>query len=478
VIDGERRRRENDMGSVHAQAVVGEDALECAELTARAHPQAHQRVRARRWVLASGVWLGGAALAACGSPSEQPAQQPGGPIRAEAGTLQWFLWEGAPANVAAAKSVADSFHQHQSTVKVEPVIPAGSGTYYEKITPLLAGGQQVDVIGSSSVWVPDIAEVGMPRALDDFVSRDKSFKLGDYAKGVVDAATWKGKLFMLTVYANFAVTYYNKTMFDRAGVKYPDDTWTRETALEAARKMTQRTGNADTDVFGMDFPRDMNQLLPVFWNNGGDIFDRVEAPTKTTMSSPAALDAFTWLCDLVTRHKVAPGEGGTAVPGFETGSVGFLSQGLHRLPAVKPNAQFPWDIAVIPKGKNNARDNYAGTLFYGMADATKLPDASWTFLKHLCGLPGQRAWLGLEAGAPATKLLEKDYVALPAPPANRKIVIDGLANLRAMPKSPKITQIRVPIIEAVFKDAFSGKISPAEAARQIDDRAAAVLSAR
>jgi multiple sugar transport system substrate-binding protein len=342
----------------------------------------------------------------------------------------------------------------------------------------LAAGQVVDIIGGSPVWVPDVASSGIAKDLSGYVSRDRAFKLDDYARGVIDAGSWKGRLYFLTLFANFNVLFYNKALFDRAGVKYPDESWTRETVLDAAKRLTQRMGDPATDVFGFNFQRDLNNVLPWIWQNGGDAFDRPEDPTRATLSSAPTVDALQWLADTVIRHKVAPGEGGAPVPNFTTGRVAMVTQGTANIgrAAADIKGQFPWDIAIHPRGKSG-RPNYAGTLFGGIAAITRLPDAAWTFLKYFCGAPGQRVFVEAQVGAPALKELEKVYAALPPPPDNRKAVTDTLPHLRALPKSVKMNEMYSPIFGRLLGEAFSGRTSVAEAARQIDEQATALLRA-
>ena len=414
---------------------------------------------------------------ACGSGAAAPASSSSAPIKAESGTLAWHLWSAQPEHLEQYQATQKEWAAAQPNIKLDMVTPAATGTasdYFDRLKTQLAGGQPVDVIGASPIWVPDVATSGIGKDLSPNVNRDKQFKLDDYAKGVVDAGSWKGKLYMLTLFGNFNVLYYNKSLFDKAGVKYPDDSWTLDTMLDAAKRITQRNGSADSDVFGMDFNRDLNQVSPYLWAFGGEPFDKPEEPTKGNMASAATLEGFTWLVDLINKQKVAPGEGGAARPGFNTGRLGMITQGVGSIGATARGASFPWDIALLPKGKTG-RPNFSGTLFYGVAAASKLPDAAWTFLKYLCGQVGQGKFVQAQIGAPVLKGLEKSYLELPPPPANRKAVIDSLPNLKALPKTLKMMEIYDPVYTKFMGEAFAGRMSPGEAARQIDDQVAAIL---
>jgi multiple sugar transport system substrate-binding protein len=432
----------------------------------------------RRAALAASTTLAGTLLAACaggGSASSGGQGAGGATIKAESGTLTWFLWDAGPERQPYYEEIAKGFQVQNPSLKLELVPPLpGSGTYFDKLKTQIAGGQTVDIIGASPVWVPDIAATGVAKELNGFMARDKDFKIGDYAKGVVDGATWKGKLYMLTLFGNFNLLYFNKALFDKAGVKYPDENWTRDQMLDAAKRITQRSGNADTDTYGFNFARDLNNVLPYIWQNGGDAFDKPEEPTKGTMSSAPTLDAVTWLADTVMRHKVAPGEGGATQPSFGSGRIGMITQGVNSLGVVARDAQFPWDVVIHPKGKSG-RPNYAGTLYYGISGTTKMPDASWTFSKYLCGVPGQRIFVRQQIGAPVLKDLEKEYMQMAPPPANRKAVVDSLPTLKALPKTLKMMDIYAPVFTTILADIWSGKVSATEGCRDIDAKVTAIL---
>ena len=338
---------------------------------------------------------------------------------------------------------------------------------------MTSAGEKLDVFGLSPVWVPDNVDAKVAKELNGYLARDESFKIDDYAKGVVDAGSWKGKLYFLALFANFNLLYFNKTLLDRAGVKYPDDTWTKEMVLDAARRLTQ--GDGASKVWGFNFSRDLNNISPYIWNNGGDAFDKPEDPTKSTMSSAASLEALQWLVDLINKHRVAPGEGGATQPTFQSGQVAMQTMPVGSIGTVARDAQFPWDITFIPKGKTGQRQNYAGTLFYGVGANTKMPDGAWSLLKTICGNFGVGLHVQAQIGAPSLKGLEKEYMALPPPPANRKVVLDTLPQLKALPKVRGMNDIYEPAFGQTLNRAYSGEITATEAARLIDEKATPLI---
>jgi len=349
-------------------------------------PAARTRGITRRACLIAATALGAALTAACAGQTTKDSAQTGGPIKPEPGTLTWLLWSNPPDRKILHDQIVTKFQADNPTVKVEGVDPPSGGdaaAYVTKVAVMVSAGEKLDVFGLSPVWVPDNVAANVARDLGFFTARDKAFKIDDYAKGVVEAGSWKGKLYFLALFSNFNLLYYNKTLLDRAGVKYPDDSWNLDTVLDAARKLT--SGDGTTKVWGFNFSRDLNNITPYIWNAGGDAFDKAEDPTKATMSAPASLEALQWLIDAINKHKVAPGEAGATQPTFQSGQIAMQTMPVGSIGPVAQAAQFPWDVTFIPKGKTGKRDNYAGTLFYGVSANSKQPDAAWSLLKTICG---------------------------------------------------------------------------------------------
>ena len=79
------------------------------------------------------------------------------------------------------------------------------------------------------------------------------------------------------------------------------------------------------------------------------------------------------------------------------------------------------------------------------------------------------------SGAPSLKGLEKEYLALPPPPANRKVVLDSLVLLRALPKVRGMNDIYEPAFTQTLNRAYAGEITATEAARLIDEKATPLI---
>ncbi len=192
-------------------------------------------------------------LAGCGSPaadntaSPAPASQP---VQAETqnvpdeqgteltGTLKVSLWD--MATQPAFSAVIDAFTTANPGVTVDPIdIP--SADYGTKLSVMLNGGSEVDVF-----WIKDadtiypIAKRGQMADLSAYIARD-GVDLADY-NGLADNFDIDGKQIAIPFRTDYYALFYNKDIFDAAGVDYPsnDMTWTE--FEELAKKVTSGEG--------------------------------------------------------------------------------------------------------------------------------------------------------------------------------------------------------------------------------------------
>jgi multiple sugar transport system substrate-binding protein len=111
----------------------------------------------------------------------------------------------------------------------------------EKINSQLAADTLPDVYLVQGIfaqqWIRQKAFVD----LDAFIQEDK-LDMSDFYPGTIDQFTWQGRLWGIPNTAAPDVLYYNKTMFDAAGLAYPTNEWTFDDMRAAAKKLTLDKG--------------------------------------------------------------------------------------------------------------------------------------------------------------------------------------------------------------------------------------------
>jgi multiple sugar transport system substrate-binding protein len=139
------------------------------------------------------------------------------------------------------------------------------------------------------------------RPLDDMLA---GYDLSDFA-GVINAGRYKGNLYALPFRTSSSIIYYNQSLFDQAGVPYPQEGWTWDDLLDICRKPSKG------DVYGYgiaasadDISNVFTTLSPVVYAFGGDYFNAEQ--TRPTLDAPNTVKAIKWWSDLYLKEKVVP----------------------------------------------------------------------------------------------------------------------------------------------------------------------------
>jgi multiple sugar transport system substrate-binding protein len=356
-------------------------------------------------------------VAACGTsttPSAAPASDapasaaPGGSPAASGGytgpaaSIEYAIW-GDPAEIDSQTKLVESFEAVNPTIDVK-VSVADWDSYWEKLLTGLAGGAAPDVFAMDGPLAPDYQGRDVLLDLQPLIERD-GYDLGQLAdQGVGVFKTADGKQYGLPRDLNVGVLYYNKKIFDAAGIPYPDDTWDWAKLTEVGKQLTLDTNSDGTmDQWGLyTETSDMeNYWLSLVWQNGGDFFG---ADGKSTaLTTPEAAGGLQRLQDLIYKDKIMAEPAIFAETGdaFEQGLAAMEVNGSWLVPTHQA-AGIELGIAPIPSGPAGRFTvvNPTGAVIY---KNTKAPDAAWEFIKYLASPPAQEQLMQLKASLPVSK---------------------------------------------------------------------------
>lgn len=183
---------------------------------------------------------------------------------------------------------------------------------------------------------PDMQQIAATGALSPL--SDYGISTSGYAKGVLEAGTYQGKVYGLAPTVNTIALFYNKDILDKAGVT-PPTTWAE---LQAdAKKLTSGSQYG----FAVDANATYEgswQFLPFMWSNGGD---EKNIATKGTQQ---ALQLWTDLVkDGSMSKSVVNWTQADVNDQFIAGKAAMMINGPWQIPAIK-DAKVNYGIANIP----------------------------------------------------------------------------------------------------------------------------------
>jgi multiple sugar transport system substrate-binding protein len=362
----------------------------------------------RRGVVAitAGAGIGGA-LAACGRQAPESNAGASG-TAGGSGTVR-FAFFGSVEEKAIWEKIAQQFSGATPAVTVTPEhIPAD---YFTKVQTAIVGGDAADVILMEDKPTAGYAKKGFFKALDPFISGDRSFKREDYFAGLFDGLQYRGKLYGLPQHWLAHAFIYNKELFRKAGIAPPptdwrDASWTWDRVLDVAKRLTVRDGGRLVQS-GLALNGYSWTLWRMFvWQNGGDAV--TGDLTRSALDTPEAVEALQFFADLTHVHQVAPQPEERQALGaasndelFYQGKAAMISSAPYFHNLRNRIRDFEWDVAVPAMRKRRATPLWPDSI--SMHSGTKVPEASWRFLRHIVGPEGQKTITELGRGAPVLK---------------------------------------------------------------------------
>lgn len=365
--------------------------------------------------------LGGAVLlAACGD-GERKA-----PDGSAVTVVRYGRW-GTPEELGAENALMRQFEAANPDVRVELECTAWS-EYWTKLQTSFAAGSGPDIFLIEGTRVHDYAERGQLLDLAPFARGKDGLDLGAYYPTTRDVYEFCGALWALPRDCNTIGIYYNKTLFDKYHVPYPEPGWTWEDFRAKAKALTRDDdGDGRADSYGFLAGFDTMELHwgSWVWQNGGEILDPTR--TKCLVNQPAAVEALDFLVGLVQRDKVSPDTAQASTFGstmFLTGRLGMSQDGSWMVGAYSRINSFEWAIAPLPKGKTFAAPvNGLGVSVYAKS---KHPDAACRLAKFLASREYQEALAKSGTSIPAMKSVAEGPIYLDGKPESKKVFIDQI----------------------------------------------------
>ena len=189
------------------------------------------------------------------------------------------------------------------------------------------GGEAPDVVRISDSELGRIGHVsvdGLP-LLEDLRPHLTPIERQRIEPRALAAMRYGHPLFAVPASQGCMALLYNRALFDAAGVAYPNDDWTTDDLLRAARALTRDGRQGIT--------------LPLLWSYwylpfaGGFGAAPLDAAGNPTLNAPGAAAAMSWFLDLGRRH-------GVVTPGTDLEAMS--SQFMHARAAMILDGSWNW----------------------------------------------------------------------------------------------------------------------------------------
>ncbi|MFC1726363.1 extracellular solute-binding protein [candidate division KSB1 bacterium] len=269
--------------------------------------------------------------------------------------LRVTTWESGE-SLKISNKIAAEFERLNPGLQV--IIESIPSNYNEKIMMMIASGTPPDVFILDSNQLPAYINKDLLLDLSPYLE-EAGYDTTLYYRNILSIAQRNDKLYALPNDFTTLVVYYNKDLFDDAGVEYPGPDWTWDDFLDKAKKLTRDTNNdGEPDVYGFVLmPSEYYLYHPWIWLNGGDILDPSGSFTTGYLNSPETEQAYQFLIDLDILHHVTPSsmvrETSFLSSMFTTRAIGMMVSGhwslLNYKRLAKEGVKYNLGVAPLPK---------------------------------------------------------------------------------------------------------------------------------
>ncbi|MFA5446791.1 MAG: sugar ABC transporter substrate-binding protein [Sphaerochaeta sp.] len=331
----------------------------------------------------------------------------------------------------------------------------------EKYVISILGNQAADILAVDNNMLPLLINEGLLLPIEGV---EKS----DFSGAIWDAASKDGVLYGVPFRADTSGVFYNKGMFDEAGIAYPQDDWTWDDLLEIALKLTKGTDRYGFGISGSaaaatDFEA---EVLPIIWAYGGEVI----RDGKMALNEPEAIAGLQYWVDLVLKHKVSPSgavnyDNKDYIEFFLNKKVAMMMGGSNVIPMLQEQAKdIDWDFVPVPgfsKGFGVA---------YAIPISTKHPEVAREYIDW---------FTNPEILAEYTIRMPARSSATTSPPWNDPMygkVMNAAVASKSPPNDPAWVDIRAMMITEMQKVLTGQTKSVAEAAKIMNEQGNSLLN--
>ncbi len=274
--------------------------------------------------------------------------------------------------------------------------------YWTLLEAGASGGDLPDVFWMHSNEAERYMKNGILMDLTDRVNSSTKLEMDKFPEEIKELYQYDGKTYAIPKDIDTIALWYNKTLFDEAGVSYPDESWTWDDYYNAAVQLTKEDGS----VYGTAMNPSNNQdgWMNIVYSMGGSVLS--EDKTKSGFDSPETIAAMNYVDSLVKNGMPSAStmaeNANDAM--LSSGKIAMLPLGSWMVAPMKSNEYVVENcaVAVLPKDKDTGRrvSIYNG-LGWAVNANTSNPEAAWELVEWFGSKDGQtrQAELGVSMSA-------------------------------------------------------------------------------
>ncbi len=350
----------------------------------------------------------------------------------------------------------------------------------KSLTSIASGGTLADVMLAEDWFGQELIRKNYALNLMPYVRRD----LEPAGHSPETWTEWRGEaqrddeLFGFPAALGLTVLFYNKDIFDRAGIPYPDTTWTYDDLIRVGKQLTiDADGDGVPEQWGLSFDVHYTGIETVVYSLGGRLL--TDDSRRATLSEPATLEALRFIRDIFLNHRIASPNTSFVNPwesfvGRRAAMILIGSLGAVNL----EGTSIRWDLTYPPKGPGGKRLSRRYTMAYLVPKNSPHPEEAWTLLRWiLTRSPVDEIATQYQGLMPTNRRYSEDSAWLDAAPRHNRRLLVALEDGYSFPLfTPAWQEWRDNNMTPEIMLMIRGEKSVEQAARDAERRIDAVLA--
>ncbi|KXS37680.1 MAG: multiple sugar transport system substrate-binding protein [Candidatus Frackibacter sp. T328-2] len=278
------------------------------------------------------------------------------------------------------EEIESNFNEDNPDIELNLVTVADNDFMEQKASTMIAGNIPLDVVWTDSSVNQALGKAGLLEPLEPYFEKD-NINLDDYFTSSINDASWDGEIVGWPAVPMTYLIFYNKDLFDEAGVEYPENDWTIEEFLIKAQKLTDK----DNYQYGYNTrPWIGTHDLAYVYAYGGNWFN--EDNTAGAVTDPGTIKGYELISDLINEYEVAPSPSASSEQAgisFESGKIAMNWSGTWDIRGTETTPSkwgFDWGVVMPPSGPEGQFPIVISNN-WSIVSRSQHKEAAWTFLK-------------------------------------------------------------------------------------------------
>ncbi len=389
--------------------------------------------------------------------------------------LKYGWWSDTPAKDNAMRAWIKDFESSHPNIKISAEILPWDN-YWDKLKTTSAGGNAWDIVGDCSCMIAPYYSKNMFVDLSTFSDYQDSVK--NLAAGPLKLHNWDNKQYGLPIGVVVSSLGYSKTMFDAAGVAYPDplkpmDYPAFKTMLS---KLVKKDASGKVTQYAIN-PGSWLTYEGFVYMEGGSTYDKAVNPKKVTINTPAGIRGLQDYLDLFQQNLAPPYEQLANGP-YGDGEMDSLQTNKVAIARIGPWAfndivtqKLNYGIAPLPGAQKAVMVGDANAL--AIYRGSKHPKEAWEFLKWASEPHGETSFAKF-SDIPADKTVQSQLDTIVQP---KDYVPTLLVNLKNFTPSTMTDKVEITTtFSEIITDMAHGKLTAAQAAAKMEQSGNTILA--